>query len=153
MMKFSEDNIITCDKKTKDEMLRAISHYAKQLSFTDNEEQLYQDFLTRESEGVTGLQDGFAIPHAKSEAVKQSTVLFVRNQHRILDWETFDNKGVESVFALLVPKEESGSTHIEMLSKLATALMDEDFIQKIKSTNDRNILFQIIYQEMNGVKQ
>lgn len=150
-MKFSEKNILlNCEVKNKIEILKLLSNYAKSIDITDDSQQLFFDFMEREKEGMTGFQNTFAIPHAKSLAIKKPTVIYARNNTIINDWETFDNVGVKHIFALLVPKNEQGTVHIEMLSKLATALMEEEFIEKlIKSDNEKEIAM-IIENGMNG---
>mgnify|MGYP000349830141 FL=1 len=88
----------------------------------DDEDALYHDFLEREKEFSTGLQDGFAIPHARTDNVKKVTVMFLRNKDGI-DWQTLDDEPVKYIFALLVPKQSAGDVHLKMISSLATALI------------------------------
>lgn len=150
-MDFTRDNILLDVKAaSKEEILLEMSEYAKALGFIRNTEEVYEAFKAREMEYSTGLQDGFAIPHAKTDAVLVPTVLYARSE-AVLDWETFDDNGVNHVFALLVPKKDAGTTHLVMLSKLATALMEEDFKEKVKVTTDVDSLAKIIKNEMQGV--
>ena len=150
-MDFTRDNIILDVKAaSKEDILLEMSEYAKSLGFIRNTEEVYEAFKARELEYSTGLQDGFAIPHAKTDAVLVPTVLYARSE-TVLDWETFDDNGVKHVFALLVPKKDAGTTHLVMLSKLATALMEEDFKEKVKVTTDVDSLAKIIKNEMQGV--
>lgn len=152
-MKFTESNVLLdCNMDTKIEMLKYIANHAVTIGVTNDKEQLLQDFLLRESEGTTGFQDGFAIPHAKSESISQATVIYARNNSGLKDWETLDDVDVSQIFALLVPKNEQGTKHIEMLSKLATALMEDDFKQQVTKLVDKKELAKIIDNEMNGVE-
>lgn len=148
-MKFTKDNIILNSlATTKEELLKEIAQYAKEKNYIDNVDNIYQAFLTREAEYSTGLQDGFAIPHAKALSVTTATVLYVRT-NQVLDWETFDDGGVTDVFALLVPKKEEGTVHIKMLSQLATALLEDSFKEELKATNDVKKIVNIINLGMN----
>lgn len=148
-MKFTKDNIILNSlATTKEELLKEIAQYAKEKNYIDNVDNIYQAFLTREAEYSTGLQDGFAIPHAKALSVTTATVLYVRT-NQVLDWETFDDGGVTDVFALLVPKKEEGTVHIKMLSQLATALLEDSFKEELKATNDVEKIVNIINLGMN----
>jgi len=151
-MRFTEENILLdCQANNKLALLTFISKHAKEMGIVDNEEALLNDFLHREDEGTTGLQDGFAIPHAKSDSVKEATVIYVRNNTALTDWETFDDQPIMQAFALLVPKKEQGTKHIEMLSKLAVALMEDEFKQHVTQVTDKKELAHIIDIEMNGV--
>lgn len=72
------------------------------------------------------MTDGFAIPHAKSSAVKRAAVIVFKNAEP-LDWPSFDEKPVVCAIALMVPDGEAGTEHIRLLSKTATLLMNEGF--------------------------
>lgn len=149
-MNFTRENILLNQRAdSKEALLRIIAKYAKQKNIVKSEEACYTAFIEREGESSTGLQDGFAIPHAKAETVKNATVIFVKNDKKI-EWETFDNQSVQYVFALLVPKAEQGTIHIQMLSALATALMEESFKEAIIKSDDVSELVQIINKEMMG---
>ena len=54
------------DAASKEELLDFISEKALEFGITDSKEGLKDAFLKREEEYTTGLQDGFAIPHAKT---------------------------------------------------------------------------------------
>lgn len=144
-----EDNYIFLneDYKSKQELLSFIAAKAEELNICDTKEGLLKDLLAREAEFSTGLQDGFAIPHARSSHVKKVSVFFIRNKS-VLDWETLDDSDVHYLFALLVPKENEGNIHLQMISKLATSLLEEDFKDKIKSTSDKSELKDYILKNI-----
>ena len=144
-----EDNYIFLneDYKSKLELLSFIASKAEELNICDTKEGLLEDLLAREAEFSTGLQDGFAIPHARSSHVKKVSVFFIRNKS-VLDWETLDDSEVHYLFALLVPKENEGNIHLQMISKLATCLLEEDFKDKIKSTSDKSELKDYILKNI-----
>ena len=144
-----EDNYIFLneDYKSKQELLSFIAAKAEELNICDTKEGLLEDLLAREAEFSTGLQDGFAIPHARSSHVKKVSVFFIRNKS-VLDWETLDDSKVHYLFALLVPKENEGNIHLQMISKLATCLLEEDFKDKIKSTSDKSELKDYILKNI-----
>jgi len=144
-----EDNYIFLneDYKSKQELLSFIAAKAEELNICDTKEGLLEDLLAREAEFSTGLQDGFAIPHARSSHVKKVSVFFIRNKS-VLDWETLDDSEVHYLFALLVPKENEGNIHLQMISKLATCLLEEDFKDKIKSTSDKSELKDYILKNI-----
>lgn len=144
-----EDNYIFLneDYKSKQELLSFIAAKAEELNICDTKEDLLKDLLAREAEFSTGLQDGFAIPHARSSHVKKVSVFFIRNKS-VLDWETLDDSDVHYLFALLVPKENEGNIHLQMISKLATSLLEDDFKDKVKSTSDKSELKDYILKNI-----
>ena len=80
---------------------------------------------------MTGLMDGFAIPHAKTSVVNRPSMFYVRTKHP-LEWETLDGEGVSSLFALVSPDGDKGDSHLKMLSALATCLLEDDFKETVK---------------------
>lgn len=149
-MDFKEENILLdVDVVSKEELFKVIANYAYQSGYAANATETCEAFNEREAEYSTGLQDGFAIPHAKSNAVLQPTVLFIRLKHEV-EWETFDDSAVKNVFALMVPKEDEGTAHLEMLSRLATALLEDTFIRQVQQSEDKTQLVELIKKEMIG---
>ena len=91
---------------------------------TDKAEYLKAVFA-REESGSTGLGDGIATPHAKSAGVKEAglAAMVVPNG---VDFEALDGQPSRLFFMIAAP-EGAADTHVEVLSKLATMVIDPDF--------------------------
>ncbi|MGT2784425.1 PTS sugar transporter subunit IIA [Streptococcus merionis] len=149
-MKFDRKNILLdVDAKDKLELFGIIANYALKNEIVDDKEKLVNAFLERESEVSTGLQDSFAIPHAKSDFIKLPMMLFLKLQNPI-EWETFDDKPVSNVFALLVPSKFEGTLHLEMISRIATSLLEDEFTNSVKNSSDIDELEKQINKAMEG---
>ncbi len=138
---------LNVDEKSKEDILNYISNIALANDITDDVQGLYEDFLKREEEFPTGLQDGFAIPHARTANVKKVAVMYLRNKTGI-EWGTLDDQKVNYMFALLVPQHYEGNVHLQMISKLATCLLEDDFKDKVKSSSNKAELKKYILQKM-----
>ena len=81
--------------------------------------------FAREESGSTGLGDGIATPHAKSAGVKEAglATMVVPNG---VDFEALDGQPSRLFFMIAAP-EGAADTHVEVLSKLATMVIDPDF--------------------------
>lgn len=81
--------------------------------------------FAREESGSTGLGDGIATPHAKSAGVKEAglAAMVVPNG---IDFEALDGQPSRLFFMIAAP-EGAADTHVEVLSKLATMVIDPDF--------------------------
>lgn len=121
---------------SRDAALRFVSRKAAELGFADSADIAYEAFLVREAEGVTGLQWGFAIPHAKSEVIHKAGVIVLKMKEPV-EWPSFDNQPVDIAIALLVPDGQAGTTHLQLLSKTALMLMDDDFRSFLRQNNDK----------------
>lgn len=144
-----KENYIFLDvkAKNKEQILRFIVDKAYENGICDSSEGLLEDLKKREAEFPTGLQDGFAIPHARSSHVKKAAILYLRCDEA-LEWGTMDDKKVNYLFSLLVPEENEGNLHLMMISKLATCLLEDDFKDTLKSVTDKKELKDYILKNM-----
>lgn len=145
-----ENILLNLAVTSKQDLLKYASGKAGELGYTDQPEQLLADFWRREGESLTGVQDGFAIPHAKSKAAIKAGILYL-NTEAPIEWETFDDQPVSHIFALIVPEQNTSNIHLQMISNLATALLDEDFKNQLKSMTNESAIAEFINQRMEGI--
>lgn len=132
----SEENILLNQQATtKEEALRTISEAAARIGVADDADAVYAAFLAREEIDKTGMVDGFAVPHCKTDAVKSAAVIIFKNAQPV-EWPSLDDKPVDIAMALLIPDSEAGTTHLRLLSKAAMLLMDDNFKSKLRESDD-----------------
>lgn len=132
---------------SREEVLRIISDLSVELGAADDADEVYKGFLAREEIDQTGMVDGFAIPHCKTEAVKQAAVVVFKNETP-LEWPSLDGKPVDIAVALLVPGAEAGTTHLRLLSKAAMLLMDDSFKKLLREGDDAAAIASAINAEL-----
>ena len=134
----NEDYIFLDVKVTnKNQLLGFIADKAHEYNICDNREGLLEDLIKREAEFPTGLQDGFAIPHARSNHVKKAAILYLRTDEAI-EWGTMDDKKVNYLFSLLVPEQNEGNLH----------LLEDEFKNTVKSATNKLELKDYILKNM-----
>lgn len=121
---------------SRDEALSFVSNQAVKAGVADDADAVMNAFLAREAEGSTGMMEGFAIPHAKSDAITDAAVIVVKDDSGVTGWDTMDGAPVNVAIALLIPGAQAGTTHLKILSKVAEALMDEGFRVTVKGSTD-----------------
>ena len=121
---------------SRDEALSFVSNQAVKAGVADDADAVINAFLAREAEGSTGMMEGFAIPHAKSDAITDAAVIVVKDDSGVTGWDTMDGAPVNVAIALLIPGAQAGTTHLKILSKVAEALMDEGFRATVKGSTD-----------------
>lgn len=121
---------------SRDEALSFVSNQAVKAGIAGDADAVMNAFLAREAEGTTGMMEGFAIPHAKSDAITEAAVIVVKDESGVTGWDTMDGAPVNVAIALLIPGAQAGTTHLKILSKVAEALMDEDFRSTVKGSTD-----------------
>ncbi len=128
--------LLDIDCTTKGEVLALLSDKAVELGIADDRDAVKAAFEAREEEGSTGMMDGFSVPHAKTDAIKDAAVIVTRFAAPIVDWESIDGSEIAVGIALLVPDAEAGSTHIALLAQIARALMDDGFRDAIRGASE-----------------
>lgn len=131
-----ENVFVAEDFASRDEALSFVSNHAVKAGIASDADAVMNAFLAREAEGTTGMMEGFAIPHAKSDAITEAAVIVVKDESGVTGWDTMDGAPVNVAIALLIPGAQAGTTHLKILSKVAEALMDEDFRATVKGSTD-----------------
>lgn len=131
-----ENVFVAEDFASRDEALSFVSNQAVKAGVADDADAVMNAFLAREAEGSTGMMEGFAIPHAKSDAITDAAVIVVKDDSGVTGWDTMDGAPVNVAIALLIPGAQAGTTHLKILSKVAEALMDEGFRATVKGSTD-----------------
>lgn len=103
------------------------------------------DVWLREAEGSTGFENHIAIPHGKSSAVKQTTLAIGRTQQDI-PWETLDGSQVRCIILFAVRLEDQNTTHIRLLSQVASALADDEVIARLLAENEPGNIIRLFSQ-------
>ena len=131
-----ENVFVAEDFASRDEALSFVSNQAVKAGIASDADAVMNAFLAREAEGTTGMMEGFAIPHAKSDAITEAAVIVAKDESGVTGWDTMDGAPVNVAIALLIPGAQAGTTHLKILSKVAEALMDEDFRATVKGSTD-----------------
>ena len=97
--------------------------------------------LAREEMSSTAVGEGIAIPHAKSEAVKAPSLAAMTVPEGV-DYEAMDDEPSNLLFMIAAPND--GDIHLEVLSRLMTILMDEDFREKLLAAKDKDEFLKVI---------
>lgn len=104
-------------------------------------EEYKKGILAREEMSSTAVGEGIAIPHAKSTAVKAPSLAAMTVPNGV-DYEAMDDEPSNLLFMIAAPN--NGDVHLEVLSRLMTILMDEDFREKLINAKDKDEFLAII---------
>ena len=110
---------------SKEAAIRLLADYMEKGGNLSDKEQYVKDVLAREASGTTGLGDGIATPHAKSDGVKAAG-LAAMTVPAGMDFAAMDGNPSRLFFMIAAPNG-ANDEHLTILSKLATMIMDPDF--------------------------
>lgn len=111
------------DLRSKNEVIKALTDRLLLVERCRYPQKLADDVWAREDVFSTALGFGFAIPHAKSEHIEQSTIS-VAHLPKPIVW---GDEEVEMVIMLTLNKHAAGDLHLKIFSQLARRIMHEDF--------------------------
>ncbi|SDC57942.1 PTS system D-fructose-specific IIA component (F1P-forming), Frc family /PTS system D-fructose-specific IIB component (F1P-forming), Frc family /PTS system D-fructose-specific IIC component (F1P-forming), Frc family [Pelagirhabdus alkalitolerans] len=128
---------------TIDEMVKMLDRAGK----LSNADRFKRDILKREEHTTTGIGDGVAIPHAKSNAVKQPAIAFARSQSGV-DYDALDGQDSHLIF-MIAATEGANNEHLDTLARLSSMLMDTSFRQQLLDARDEADILSIIDRKEN----
>lgn len=144
----NKENIyLDIDITTKQEVFEFIAKKLVESNIAQNESEIVNKFNDREKVSPTGFENGIAIPHMMSDEILEPTLLFVRTQNIIDDYESIvDTNNVQLVFAICIPKT-SKQDHLKILSSLSKQLINKSVVSAIKEANTADEIVRILQSE------
>ena len=116
---------LNLSSKTKPEVIDEMVDLVNASGNLNNKDEYKEAILAREELSTTAVGEGIAIPHAKTKAVKKACLGAGVTKEGI-DYEAFDGS-LSNLFFMIAAPDGANNTHLEVLSRLSTILMDEEF--------------------------
>ncbi|WP_342436397.1 fructose-specific PTS transporter subunit EIIC [Paenibacillus sp. FSL L8-0436] len=91
--------------------------------------QFKEMILLREAQSSTGIGGGIAMPHAKTRAVNEATVVFAKSAAGV-DFASLDEEPAQLFFMIAAP-EGAGNMHLRTLASLSRLLIESEFIEAL----------------------
>jgi len=110
-----------------------------------DKEKVREAVFEREKIMSTGVGNGFAVPHGKTDAVSDIVAAFAVTAEPI-DYESIDEKPVRLVF-LLVGKNNMVGPHIKLLSRISRLMNKEEFRKRLIAVSTPKEIIEIFKQE------
>ena len=101
--------------------------------------------LERESLGSTGIGQGIAIPHGKTDRVKE-LVAVLGISRKGVNFDALDGEAVYIFFLLVAPKDTAGP-HLKALAQISRLLRDSYFCDLMKRCQTPEELYELIKRE------
>ena len=105
-------------------------------------EEFKRKVYLREEQGSTGVGEGVAIPHGKSNAVNKPGLAAITIPDGV-EFDSLDGNPVNLLFLIAAPDTDS-NVHLQILARLSKMLMDENFISSLVKAKSKEEFFEII---------
>lgn len=142
------ENCINLNLKgtTKSEIIDELVEILYAAGKLNDKEEYKKEILKREAQSSTGLEEGIAIPHAKTSAVKIPSIAFGLSKAGV-DYESLDGEP-SKLFFMIAASANASDTHIEVLSKLTTTLLDDDVRENLLKAASPKEVIEILSADM-----
>ena len=144
----SESLMLGAQPKDKRDAIAILTGLMEKGGNLSDKAQYEKDVLAREASGTTGLGDGIATPHAKSAGVK-APGLAAMTVPAGMDFEAMDGNPSRLFFEIAAP-DTAADVHLEVLSKLATMIMDPDFKEALVAAKSKEEFLSLIDAKEDG---
>ena len=150
IMEFLDERAVTTGLKAqqnKEEIIRELVELLVAAGSVKERDvnKLVQILMKRESLGSTGIGQGVAIPHGKSDCVDRLVAAFGVS-HGGVSFDALDGEPVV-LFFLLVASEDSAGPHLKALARISRLLKDKHFRDTLRMAKDEKALVKIIRDE------
>lgn len=103
---------------------------------------LHKRMVDREAMGSTGLGNGVAVPHVKSEGIDRVVLVLARTK-KGLEWHAIDGRPVHVMFLLISPVDQP-ETHLQCLRWIATLARNSDFRRFLLDAEDAGAMRDLL---------
>lgn len=129
----------------KQEAIIELVDMADRAGSCSNRDDVLSAVQQREALGSTGLEKGIAIPHAKTEAVKEITLVLGVSPHGV-DFQALDGNPSKIFFCILAPPDQAG-VHIEALSEIAQITKSGAFLRLLGAAEDADEVLELFQED------
>ncbi|NLM13720.1 MAG: PTS transporter subunit EIIA [Epulopiscium sp.] len=133
---------LNLDSTTKEETIRKMAQMAADEGRVEDIEEYVKAVLRREEEFSTAVGFGVAIPHGKTDAVKEPLLAFAKVNH--IEWGAPDGKPVNMVFLIGVPESQAGTEHLKILANISRKLMKQEFRDSISNAKTAEDILKVL---------
>ena len=124
---------VNLEGKTKEEIIKEMAQLfvkSKVLNSEDLEE-FVKEINEREKLTPTGMQDGIAIPHARTSLVKELSLALGISREGV-DFESMDGEPSKLIFMIAAP-EETKKEHLDLLAEISKLSYEEELVEELKN--------------------
>ncbi len=136
---------IDLSMKTKKEVIVHLVRLLKKAKKISDDNKVIKILMEREGLGSTGIGQNIAMPHGKTDEVKDVVIGFGSSRNGI-EFDALDGEPVNIIFLLLAPTNSAG-LHLKALAKISRLLKDKYFRQALKEAKSPEEVIKIIKEE------
>ena len=126
---------VNLEGKTKEEIIKEMAQLFVKSEVLNSEdlEEFVKEINEREKLTPTGMQDGIAIPHARTPLVKELSLALGISREGV-DFESMDGEPSKLIFMIAAP-EETKKEHLDLLAEISKLSYEEELVEELKNAS------------------
>ena len=146
-MDFLDKKAIKLDLQAaeKEDALKELVDLLAETQDIGDKKSILKALIERESLGSTGIGQGIAIPHGKTDKVGELVAVLGISQKGV-NFEALDGEPVYIFFLLVAPKDTAGP-HLKALAQISRLLRDSYFCELLKRCRTAEEVYELIKRE------
>lgn len=136
---------IGLDASEKEDALKELVDVLAEVKDIGNKKDILRALVERENLGSTGIGQGIAIPHGKTDKVGELVAVLGISQKGV-NFEALDGELVYIFFLLVAPKETAGP-HLKALAQISRILRDSYFCELLRRCKTPDEVYELIRRE------
>ncbi|MBP9865008.1 MAG: PTS sugar transporter subunit IIA [Candidatus Omnitrophica bacterium] len=133
------------ESSEKEDVLKELVDVLAEVKDVGDKKLILKALVDRENLGSTGIGQGIAIPHGKTDKVKE-IVAVLGISRKGVNFDALDGESVYLFFLLVAPKDNPGP-HLKALAQISRLLRDSFFCELIKRCQTPEEVFELIRKE------
>ncbi len=133
------------ESSDKEDVLKELVDLLAEVKDIGDKKLILKALIERENLGSTGIGQGIAIPHGKTDKVKD-IVAVLGISRKGVNFDALDGESVYLFFLLVAPKENPGP-HLKALAQISRLLRDSFFCELIKRCKTPDEVYELIRKE------
>lgn len=129
--------------KNKEDVIRQIAGAAKEEGVLRDPEEFMEAVLQREEEVSTSIGYGIAIPHGKTDAVKEPFISFMSFKTPFI-WDQETGDEVKAAFLIGVPETNTEMLHLKAIAAISKKLLDDDFRENLYACRSQREAYALL---------
>lgn len=131
------------DFSSKEDVLQKLTEAAEKEGLLADREAYLEAVYRREKEFATSIGYGIAIPHGKTEAVKEAFIGFMSTKKPFV-WDKESGGEAELIFLIGVPAAHTETLHLKAIAEISKRLMREEFRSKLLAAATSEEVFELL---------
>tara|TARA_Y100001960_G_scaffold247977_1_gene263447 strand:- start:2342 stop:2806 length:465 start_codon:yes stop_codon:yes gene_type:complete len=129
----------------KVEVIKEMTQCLKKNNFIKNDQALFETLMEREKLGSTGIGENVAIPHGKSDEVREIITVLARSKTGV-EFEALDKKPVHFVCMVIAPAHSTGQ-HLKVLARISRIFKNQVLREEIMKAGNSDGIYSILINE------